>query len=418
MGSSVNSHRHAPWWGLAAGFSMAAAGPAHAIELGSILAFDVGPLTLRPSASVSEMYDDNIFFLPSSGPREGDFVTTISAGLNISLGKEVPSNPWLDVSEKEVNFASLEYQLDSPFYARFSDLNALNQSVSFRNRWKGNRLTIKGSDSIHSVTSLLGGGYGVQSNVSRMMYRDDYRVEYKLTDKTEVYLNGAHAAIDYERDTPLFDSDTLKGTVGFELRALPKTFFFGEVYYGQSAVGTNRPFDNKGPHEDFVGAFVGTRGNFTPHLSALIKAGFEQPSFSDGTPVSGSPVVDASLTHRYRQRTSTTLSYSRQTSVSVQAPGVTYLSDVFRLNFNQRLGETGRLTASLTGSAEFDDYGSTGFYSNRQDTWYRMGANFSYLIRVWMSASAGYEFEKFASTGQGIIDYDVNRVTLKLAIGY
>ena len=397
---------------------MAAAGPARAIEISQLLAFDVGPLTLRPSASVSEMYDDNVFFLPSSVPREGDFITTFSAGLNISLGKEVASNPWLDVSEKEVNFASLDYQLDSPFYARYSELNALNHSLSFRNRWKGNRFTIKGSDSVQSITSLLGGGYGVQYNVSRMVYRDDYRVEYKLTDKTQVYLNGAHAASDYEQDTPLYDSDTLKGTVGFEFRALPKTSFFGEVYYGQSAVGTNRAFDTKGPHEEFTGGFVGTRGTFTPHLFGVIKAGFEQPSFSDGTPVSGSPVVDASLTHRYRERTSTTLSYSRQTGVSVQAAGVSYSSEVFRLGFNQRLGDTGRLTASLTGSAEYDDYGSSGFYSNRQDTWYRLSANFTYLIRLWMSASAGYEFEKFASTGQGIIDYDVNRVTLKLAIGY
>jgi hypothetical protein len=150
----------------------------------------------------------------------------------------------------------------------------------------------------------------------------------------------------------------------------------------------------------------------------MLKVGYEAREFSDRSPTPTSPVVEASITHRYREKTATTLTYSRRNSVSVQTAGASYTSDSVGLRVDQRIGVSGRWVGSAGGTVELGDYGTSGFYANRRDNWYRANVDLSYMIRVWMAAGLGYEFEKFESNGKGIIDYKANRITLRLAIGY
>jgi hypothetical protein len=404
------------WWALAAGVSTAAASQAQAFQATDLLAFSVGPVTLRPHAAVAERYDDNVFY--DATGQVGDFISTASVGVSMSLGKEVATNPWMDVFEEEANFVSLDYGMDYLLYARHSNLNADNHSFTFKNRWKGNRLALKGSDNVSLLTGLIGGGTRVNRNVSRKIFNDNYLLEYGLSEKTRIYLNGSHSTTDYEKGTPLYDENTLRGTAGFGWKALPKTAFFGEVYYGQSAIDANLPNWIKGPHVEFIGGFLGAQGNFTSHLSGMLKVGYEAREFSDRSPTPTSPVVEASITHRYREKTATTLTYSRRNSVSVQTAGASYTSDSVGLRVDQRIGVSGRWVGSAGGTVELGDYRTSGFYANRRDNWYRANVDLSYMIRVWMAAGLGYEFEKFESNGKGIIDYKANRITLRLAIGY
>ena len=74
----------------------------------------------------------------------------------------------------------------------------------------------------------------------------------------------------------------------------------------------------------------------------MLNAGYEMREFSDHSPAPGQPVVEASLTHRYREKTATSLTYSRRGVISVQSAGVALTSDTFTLGVDQRLGTTGQ----------------------------------------------------------------------------
>jgi hypothetical protein len=124
------------------------------------------------------------------------------------------------------------------------------------------------------------------------------------------------------------------------------------------------------------------------------------------------------LNGKIDQRTSAALSYSRRTSVSVQAASQSYASDLLSAGLDRVLSSDGKWMVRLGGSFQNDEYENSGTYANRNDKSYRANFALIYNIQLWLSTSVVYEFEKYVSTDSRIIDYDVNRVTLRVSIGY
>jgi len=260
---------------------------------------------------------------------------------------------------------------------------------------------------------------GIAQKITRLVNYHDYNIGYALSEKTSIYVEGVFSAVDYKSgfSGELLDNNSLTGTGGFSFLARPKTSFFGEIYYGQTATTPNiSPL--KPPHAEFVGGFIGAKGDFTPHLTGRVKAGYEVRSFSDNGPGGNSPVVSTSLEQRFTEKTSVALNYSRRQEVSVQFSRVSYVIDSVDFTLSQMLGESGRWRAS--GQAGFDmiSYEQNATFSKRDDKDIRIGASLNYQIRRWATAGLAYNFEHFTSDLPIIIDYDVNRVTLSLAIGF
>src|SRR5438876_150743 len=297
---------------IAAGL-FAAGARALALDASDFLVYTLGPVRVRPHVTVSEGYDDNIFFQGSkSAPGvkpEDDFITTVSPGVNFELGR------------LRGNHIRLNYEMDQVLYARDDAQDHRDHLVSLNGHIEGNRLSLEGNDSVQFLSGILGGGFGpggTGQRVDRIAFQDHYRLEYRLSEKTSTYVVGTHDATDYKEGTPLFDANDLRGTVGFAFRITPKVRVFGEGYYGQSAVDPNRAIDPKGPHLDVLGGFVGVSGDFHPKLTGSVKVGYETRSFGNSSPDEASPVVDASLTGKINDKTTAVLSYSRTSSVSVQ----------------------------------------------------------------------------------------------------
>src|SRR6266540_338921 len=218
---------------IAAGFST---GITHslAVDATSLLVYSVGPLHVKPQLSLSERYDDNIFYRAGNAV-EDDFVTVVSPGVNFQLGR------------RDANYILFDYQFDQ------------------------------------FLSGILGGTDNLGRRVDRRTYYDNYTIGYALTEKTGIYVAGLFDAVDYEKGTPLYDSNTLRGTGGFAFQVTPKSRLFGEVYYGQAAIDPNGAAV-KGPHQEFLGGFLGARGEFTSRLTGRVKAGYEVREFSDRTP--------------------------------------------------------------------------------------------------------------------------------------
>jgi len=377
------------------------------VEPSDVLYYSKGPVSLRPQLGLTEAYNDNIFY-SSKENEKADLVSTISPGFNLDLGR------------LEDNHLFLTYEYDQVLYADNTRLNTSQHLLDFATKLEGARLRLEGSDSIHFLSNLIGGGERSSigdRNVDSTTYSDNYTLTYEISPKTSAYLGGNYSATDYEEGIGLYDVNTLTGTAGFGFKAFPNLAFFGEIYYGQQAVEPNFA-GPKGPHADFVGGFLGARGNFTERLTGTLKLGYEDREFSDGTPTPSAPVVEISLTEKFTEKTSLSLAYARRTQSSVQFAAYSYTSDQASIELAQALGNTGKLEARVGSAFSMNEYEQTPTFAQRTDSYWSGYANLTYHIQTWLKATLGYDYQNFGSDAAGVIDYDVNRVTLRVAVGY
>jgi hypothetical protein len=399
---------------LAGAAIFAAPAQMHALEASDVLVFSHGPLSLRPQLGITEQFDSNVFYLDQD--PESDFITTIAPGLKFLVGQDLPNE----------NHIKLQYTLEELIYANNDDLNATQHKFLTDTHFKKNRFTIDGADRFEMLSSVLGGGFSVgRQQVDRTLWLDIYRVDYKVGERMGVYVEGQHVSTDYESGLELFDVRTISGTGGFGYYLSEDTLLFGEVYYGKTSLEYNVPSPAQPPGTTFIGGFVGARGKFTEKLNGTLKAGYEVSTF-DESAVAGlddsagsAPVVEATITYLVTERLTTSLAYSRRQHVSVQFVRSAYVLDAITAKATQILGSTGRLQLDLLASYAMYSFDPAAAYPRgRSDTNWRLQTGANYFFQTWLSTRVEYSFERFTSDFASVVDYDVNRVTLSLAIGY
>ncbi len=152
----------------------------------------------------------------------------------------------------------------------------------------------------------------------------------------------------------------------------------------------------------------------------VIRVGYETHEFSDHTPTDDSPVASVQISYRLGEKTRTLLTYTRSVSVSSQLPGEAETYDVITFKLTRQIGDTSRWTASVGGDYQMGGFGNSGVYGGREDNWWHANCSLNYVIRLWMVSSLSLEHEDFTSNArtQGIFDYNANRVTIRLSVGY
>jgi polysaccharide biosynthesis protein VpsM len=381
----------------------------HAFDPDTVLLYNKGPLLVRPQLQLSETFTDNVLY--NNAVKKSDFITTFSPGMVLQVGK------------KDENYVIFDYIYDHLLYARTSGLDSDNHHFNLRHHVQLGQFTLEGRDTYEQLSGILGSGFALNQGirVDRDVYWIDHTLKYDITEKTDVYGRILYDATDYGKQFPLFDQNEWIATGGFEFKALPKTSFFGELYYGQTATDPNTfaaPVA-KPPHSDFVGGFIGARGEFTSKLTGTAKAGYESRDFSDHTGGISAPVVEISLAQRFTERNILSLVYSRRSRVSVEVAKSAYTADVFSLTYRQALGAAERWKGDATlsyGRYEYEP--SLPFYASRSDEMFTVGLGISYDVRKWLTVRGAYDFQHFDTSLPTAIDYDVNRVILTLAIGY
>lgn len=391
-----------------------------AIEPEKWLVYELDPVVIRPRLNLAETYNDNIYY---DDDKEDDFITTVSPGLNFLLGRE------------DASFINLDYSYGHLFYLDNSDQSADIHAAVLKTRYAGNKLTIDGTDEVRYLTSIVEGGtdegfLNRSAKVDRWVIGLDHTVDYQFTEKTGAYVQGEYDSLDYAEGANLYDRDTYRGTFGFAYNYSPKTRFFGEVYLGETSVDNNDPTLRVGPSADFYGAFVGARGEFTSRLSGTLKVGYELNSFSDDSPSPDIPVAELSLDYRFSAKTKATLAYVHRSYISVQRAAEIYTSDRVGFNIEQMIGTSGRFFANLGASYQINNYDyraaipaatpvqAVPVSPDRLDERYRLTAGLTYEFKLWLKGGLNYEFLKSQSDSSTVTDYDINRVTLGLSIGY
>ena len=378
----------------------------HGLDPSRLLAIQKGPMVLKPQLTVATTYADNINYREED--RIGDFLATISPGLSLQLGA------------LDYNHATLTYFYDRIQHLDRSEFDANQHRIALRTRFQRSRFTLDGRDDIQFLSSPLSGGFSLQGQmVDRTTFADYYRLSYDLTDRTDIYGAITHWASDYQDDLPLYDSQTLIGTLGFGYKAFSRSFLFGEFYYGGTKNEVNLPAMADYPGVRFYGAFVGARGYFTEKLTGTVKGGYELREYGDNSASSGAPVAEVSLTQRFSEATVLTLAYTRRQYESVQFARSTYVSDSISANLSQQVGSDERLRAELQAAYMAATYEQNSqFARDRSDNLITSGLTITYDVKLWMRLFGGYSFEWLDSTEPAISDYTVNRVTMGVQLGY
>jgi hypothetical protein len=383
------------------------------IEPKDFLLFSKGSLALKPQLSVSEAFNDNIFY--RNEDKVSDFITTLSPGLNLQYGSH------------DYNFIDLSYTYDRLIYVTENSQDANQHHLGFDTHFEHSRLTLTGHDQFEKLSNPLGGGISFSGEkVDRTVFFNNYRLEYELSEKTTPYIDILHSAVDYQEGLALYDNTTVTGTVGFDYKAFSRTSFFGEAYYGETWNDPNTSILADYPTAKFIGGFVGARGNFTEKLTGSLKAGYEVRSYSPSDLGSrGLPVVQMDLTEQFSENTILTLGYSHRQLESVQFTRAAYTSDAVTLGLLQQIGNEGRFRARLNasyGHADFDP--SVDFDPNhktpvdRTDNLISAGVTLTYDFKLWFRGFLGYNFEHLNSSTPVVLSYDVNRVTIGVTLGY
>jgi hypothetical protein len=386
-----------------------------AVDPSTFLLFTKGPVALKPQFGLSETFNDNVTYRTEN--QKSDLITGLSPGLALQVGR------------RDFNYLEFSYIFERLIYADNNEFDANQHHIANHLRFEKSRLTLDGRDAIDFFSSPLGGtgtsqgaAEGVtllgEKSIDRWMFNDTYRLTWEMSERTRLYVQGIHYLLDYQNDVRLYDSRTLTGTLGFEYHPFTKAYFFGESYFGQTENEANSIDMEEYPTANSVGMFLGTRGQFTDRFSGTVKAGFEHRYYSDNRDPLDSPVVEISVEERLSDNTVLSAGYSRHQFESIQQVKSSYIADYLFFNWFQKIGGDGRLNSNLRVFYQVSAFENGDGTQDRTDNLLNASLTISYDIKLWMRAFGGYTFEKLSSSGPGIEDYNVNRVTLGLQIGY
>jgi hypothetical protein len=376
------------------------------IEPIDVLLYNKGPFILKPQLTVSEVYNDNIFY--RNEDKVEDFISILSPGLDIQVG------------DKEYNYIDLDYTYDRLLYAENPDQDANQHRISVNSFFQHSRLTLSGTDNINFLATPLGGGISFRAGkIDRWTFLDRYRLDYDLSEKTAPYIEAYHSTTDFQKGIALYDSTTLRGTAGFEYKAFSRTSFFGEFYVGQTTSDPNSSILSEYPSVMMYGAFLGARGSFTEKLSGSVKAGYELRTYSIDSPNSSLPVVELDLLYQISERTSLGLTYTHRQYESVQFTRSAYTTDSVTAGLSQQIGNEGRFRGTLRASYSKSSFDPNPVYqTDREDNLILAQLALSYDFKLWLRGFVGYDFEHLDSSTPVVLDYDDNRVTIGVSVGY
>jgi hypothetical protein len=369
------------------------------------LAFDIGPVLIRPQGQLAETYNDNVYYR-SGATQVGDFVTTVAPGVDLSLG------------EFDVNHVAVEYLMPVNLYASQTKLSGINQIVTLDGLYQGSRLTVEGVESYTSRFGLLGGSTEIPTPLRYENYDDSIRFGYDVAGKTTLYAKASYAGQEFEQGFPLIDFSDLRGTFGAAYHYSPQTSFFLEGYAGYVTTHSeDAAVVASGPTARYYGLFAGVQGELATRLTWYAKGGYELRDYSDGSSAPGAIVADLELAYNFNDRTKIDLHYRRANQTSIQYASQTTLADTVGASLTQKFGGAEKLEAAVT----LDYYNlayELGSLNGLTADGLGAGLDVKYHFNDWLTADCRYQFLSFDTTLPGIVNYKVNQYVVMLSVGY
>jgi hypothetical protein len=354
-------------------------------------------LTLRPSLSLSERYDDNIFQVSTN--KEADFITIITPGMQLRY--EPSSSTLLD----------FDYSVDFEFFAQNTEQNQIGQRGNLRFEAPlTRRLSIAVRDTL-IITQEPG---------DRLLEIDEATGLRSISQESreQTVRNRATATLDLlltarSTFTVLFDSliedvedptevDEFRYTLGAELgylldvrRGSRLRLFYDVTFHTFSQNGPVAPGTEQ-PDFQVHTINVGYRHDFTPTLLADVFVGYaitaSEIAAADGDT---GLVANIGLTKTLRNG-SIALRYRRNVT-SGGGEGGSVVADIFTLAVSSNLSP--KISVTFSTNLSMFDFQETG---GEDRSFVTIRPNLAYqMLRFW-ALSFGYDFSmtNFESSGR------------------
>jgi hypothetical protein len=216
-----------------------------------------GQVSLTPSISISEEYNDNIF--TNNQDRQWDFITTISPSIVLNI-----SRPTYELRAG--------YSFGADIYARESDLNeafARQNFLAYGLFRLTPTLTLSVADSFAYNDNSLLGTQGAFSTGRQKSLSNNFlpSMTWQMTARNSLALNAAYDIIRYTSGGAGIDSDTYMIASIFTHAFTPR--FAGSVGYSFTYLAPGGQQDDSASHNPTVGFSY----RVTPTLTAAAQGG-------------------------------------------------------------------------------------------------------------------------------------------------
>ena len=406
-----------------------ATGQVEALEPEDLLYHRVGNVSIRPSFGLAGTYNDNIFFRGDESfilvdpngnvqliEKESDFITTLSPGTSITLGR--PTG----------NFINTSYDYSHRLYADHAAQNAGNHSLLLNGKLDGSRINLVPSLRFNNTRSVLSGatrriGTG-EELIERSSISASLSAKIRMTPKLFTQSKGNYSLNSWQSNLPFFDTEALgfSQSFGFQIREKISLAGYGSI--GRTTATPNNATIGTTADQNYIGGGLSAEGEFSDRLTGEIRFGVRRASFSQGGDSFVAPVAGVTLDYLLWRDISTSISYTRQTFVGVQTANASGVSDRFSISARKPFGTRKNWAILATGNFNFQSWeNQTGLSAGRSDDWLSGRIAVQYQIQEWLSSSLAYNLQTFSSSLAkagtfGIVDYDVNTVSLSVRIGY
>ena len=384
-------------------------------------------------ATLRGFYDSN-YAIQSTGRNKGSW--------GIELSPTVSLNDSLQQTDFGIRYT---YGLYWYQQRQIMSENALDQTHqidlwldhAFDERWKA---TVSDTFASGQEPELIGGG-GVPFRVKgdNIGNHANFALDTQWTRELSTHLHYENDFYDYQQSGGSAASPSLAGLLnrdeqyaGLDLQWHfdPETMVYAGYtlgwvdYVGDENIGvlpvTGKPFSGDYRNYDTHQVYVGAQHNFTPNLSGNLKGGAQYvDSYNQSLPNSQawSPYINASVSYTYLPGSYVQVGFSQNdnsTYVAVFNGVIQYQeTSVVYGNINHHF--TDKLIGSAVIQYSYSEFHGTG--SLGPDVVYSGGLNLTYLINKYLSADAGYNYDRLRSdvVGSG---YERNRFYVGMTATY
>ncbi|MBD3297005.1 MAG: outer membrane beta-barrel protein [Candidatus Omnitrophica bacterium] len=348
---------------------------------GSAQAWEKGSFKVNPGVQVREKWDSNIFYDPND--EKSDFITVITPSVMSEFG----------FGNFDKHKLRLNYKVDLGIFAEYDDQNYGNHDALGEVMFElGENYELTVSDRFLFTSSRAGTEFERRNlrkeNTAKVLLHGDFN-------KVGFDIGYSNYRIDFHSDLlDAFDRYDNSGWATGYVQVMPKTKALVEFKY------TNIQYDDAtGRDGNAYRGMAGLKGELTPKIVGIAKAGYKYKKYEDSTNDDfSSAVAEIALMYDPMDRLNIIFGYIREGFESTYVANNYYTGDHFSLNVNYEFGKN--WTAKGTGIFQHNYYPeqAAGASEKRRDYVWSVGGGLEYKLQEWMVLGGGYDFKQREST--------------------
>jgi hypothetical protein len=359
-----------------------------------------GGINWQQGATVSAMYDDNIF-LGRQGHEKSDLIWGFSPELLAIAGRTIDSGPsalvirepgastlsaWEIQPESGGRLLALQYRPSFYFFTDRSDQNSVDHEALLKGIWlsPAGKLRLELMQDFQQLTEPV---VETGSRVQRRYFHTYLNSRYEFTDKTSLEMNVRQTLLDYQSALQLSGYKEWRNINWFNYRIASKTSLGIGLTMGlmESDASPNQTYERLQARVTYL---------LADKITLSLSTGAELRQLNSALADRFDPVFTAGLAYRPTEKLFVGLYANRDSVASSTSRNENFVITSFSASVRQQVWH--KFFAGFTfGYYLLDSYPtSPGAFTERQDNYWQAGPTFESRLSARWSASLFYRYRQ------------------------